>query len=1375
MPRGELARAEPRWRARLHGVAAVVACLLVLPCADAVASVGDLTQKVGTAGCISNNGSGGACATGSNVGTTDVASSPDGANVYAVDFSQHSLTTFDRSADGKLQQKPGTAGCIRDSAAPAAGCQNATLMNKPNAVAVSPDGKHVYVTAYDSRTVTVFARASDGTLSQLALPDGCVRTDSPNTAQCSSVHGMGRPDRIVISPSGTNVYVAGSDGGNSVVALDRDPSTGKLAQLTGDAAEPQEGCISDDGAGSCQDGRALFHVEGLAISADGRSLYATSRFTDAIAVIDRDLATGRISQAQDATGCISETGDSGLCTDGKGLDSGSPFVKSPVVSPDGKNVYMPASDSDAVVTFARAANGDLTETGCISKTGSGGDCTIGKGLDDARDSDISPDGRTVYVGGATIAIFDRDTSTGALTQKPGIQGCVSDTGNGGACVDAFGDGGLGGVPAVSPDGLSLYTGMGTSTANAGIVVFDREPVPAPIGPSDADIDTIPDASDNCPSVPNRDQRNTDGDAQGDACDADDDGDGVLDAADACPLQYATGPDGCPPLTLTGVVADRGGPGTVTVTLKGTGLTGGPRVRLVAAGKPEITAGEVITSPGSRTLEARFDLAGKEVGLRDVVVSRGDRPDAATLKGAFLVQTYGGARLGAEVLGRQGVLGNYPATVLLQVTNVGNVDATNAIVRLDGFHTGADLDLLTGGASIAQHDDGVRRGAIVTFARIPARGSATALLRFTPVGAAHSVYRLTTTVLAETVPDRDLRPASDQAAGVTRQASASSATSEKGVLSVFSGSAAGSLSYALQFRPGAGSKPSVTAGAGRYVLKADIPKPGTGPPGAQGPGTAGDLELTLEGTEATFSRLRSVRDGTGNNAITAQRRWVADCLLARKYIDKDQHGNLNDLAAGGQVAGAVAAGLGDDAKAIATGRFATFAARLSGAWEAQLIADVAAAASRDPSNPFFKGKKPEEINGAVLELCRREDPKPNPAPPTKKPDDPPAVDDPVPPPPPPPPAPYPVEVFYPADPNDKVGPAGYGKAHYIRPESRMPYLVLFENKPDASAPAHEVRITDQLDASRLDLASLALGPVFFGADKVAVPPPGVQEWTTTVDMRPAQPLIVQIDAGLDRATGKLTWHLQGLNPETGKLETAPEIGFLPPNKTQPQGQGGVAFTVSAKPGLKTGDRIANGASIVFDRNEPIITPTYTNTIDGTAPTSRIARVRSKSSRSCRDLRVTFAGRDRGAGIAYRTVSVSRDGARYGVWRARQRAKTAAYRALSAGAYAFRSVAVDGVGYGEAGSGLWDQVVRSVRKRGDRLVLSLSRANARRLGLRGLRVTVDGRVRATLSSVPATVGLGRVTTGGHAIRIDGRRAKGGVSDTRMVAMCPKAPAR
>jgi hypothetical protein len=142
---------------------------------------------------------------------------------------------------------------------------------------------------------------------------------------------------------------------------------------------------------------------------------------------------------------------------------------------------------------------------------------------------------------------------------------------------------------------------------------------------------------------------------------------------------------------------------------------------------------------------------------------------------------------------------------------------------------------------------------------------------------------------------------------------------------------------------------------------------------------------------------------------------------------------------------------------------------------------------------------------------------------------------------------------------------------------------------------------------MDLDTLSLGPISFGANTTLVPAPGVQQYTGGVDLRPDQNLIVTIIAGLDKTTGVLTWRFTSIDRDTGQFTEDPEAGFLPPNVTSPEGEGSVVFTVEPKPALASGTEIRNQAHIVFDTNAPIDTPEWLNTIDASAPSSQVDSV------------------------------------------------------------------------------------------------------------------------------------------------------------------------
>jgi DNA-binding beta-propeller fold protein YncE len=384
---------------------------------------GALAARRGPSGCISRDGTAGGerarrlqgtsspparagtCAVGRGLfGVLGVALSPDGRNAYV--GSAEGLAIFDRDASGGLTQKRGDAGCVTatgtDRTSGRRSCDRARGLESVSSVAVSPDGRTVYVTSVD---VLAFARdARAGALTPIPGRAGCVAATRAGQGgrDCVADPAVAGATSLTLSGDGRQVYAAsGSDAGGAggVAILARDPSTGALTPPAG-----RRGCIAQ--AGACTRARGLRGTAAVATSHDGASVYAVSFLGCAVAVFDRDASSGAVVQKPGAAGVATRHGDSGACDNRRTVSGGLAAGGDATVSPDGRTVFV--TSRAGVAMYARARDGALRYLGCVSDTGEG-TCDDVRALNAPTAPVVSPDGRDLYVaafGGDAIDAFD---------------------------------------------------------------------------------------------------------------------------------------------------------------------------------------------------------------------------------------------------------------------------------------------------------------------------------------------------------------------------------------------------------------------------------------------------------------------------------------------------------------------------------------------------------------------------------------------------------------------------------------------------------------------------------------------------------------------------------------------------------------------------------------------------------------------------------------------------------------------------------------------------------------------------------------------------------------------------------------------------------
>jgi RHS repeat-associated protein len=149
---------------------------------------------------------------------------------------------------------------------------------------------------------------------------------------------------------------------------------------------------------------------------------------------------------------------------------------------------------------------------------------------------------------------------------------------------------------------------------------------------------------------------------------------------------------------------------------------------------------------------------------------------------------------------------------------------------------------------------------------------------------------------------------------------------------------------------------------------------------------------------------------------------------------------------------------------------------------------------------------------------------------------------------------------PHDPNDLIGPSGYGSGGLFVPAGALDYTIEFSNEPTATVPADNVTVTEQL-SSNLNLSTFQLGTIGFGSYVVTVPP-GLTSYSTRVNAVATLGVYVDIDASLNLSTGLLTVTFTSLDPTTLDTPSNPLVGFLPPDTDPPNGEGFINLTIRA---------------------------------------------------------------------------------------------------------------------------------------------------------------------------------------------------------------------
>jgi 6-phosphogluconolactonase (cycloisomerase 2 family) len=221
--------------------------------------------------------------------------SPDGAFVYAITSDGKTITGFRRDpATGALS--PFDGGCVAQAVKP--DCGKATNLAGGTDLAITRDGRYAYAAAFKGSALTAFSRdPATGVLTQIPGGSGCVAAVAADG--CAAGRGLRGVYNLALSPDEGHLYAV-SRFSKAIVSLARDPQTGDLSQPAGAA-----GCLAVGGAEGCGPAIGLHGARGVAVSRDGRAVYAGAFSDSAVTVFQRNTTSGALHQLNGKKGCLS--------------------------------------------------------------------------------------------------------------------------------------------------------------------------------------------------------------------------------------------------------------------------------------------------------------------------------------------------------------------------------------------------------------------------------------------------------------------------------------------------------------------------------------------------------------------------------------------------------------------------------------------------------------------------------------------------------------------------------------------------------------------------------------------------------------------------------------------------------------------------------------------------------------------------------------------------------------------------------------------------------------------------------------------------------------------------------------------------------------